>query len=41
MNATTVKCSLANQMTTTHHVRHVFMPIDKTIKNNLSHAAIC
>ena len=38
MNATTIKCLLANEMITTCHVRHIVMPIDDTIKNNLSHA---
>ena len=41
MNVTTVKCSLANKMITTCHVRHIFMLVNKTIKNNLSHATIC
>ena len=41
MNATTVKCLLANEMIMTCHVRHVFMPVDETIKNNLSHVTIC
>ena len=30
MNVTTVKCPLTNEMITTHHVRHIFMPIDQT-----------
>ena len=41
MNMTTIKCSLANEMITTHHVRHIFMPVDKTIKNYLSQTTIC
>ena len=46
MNATTVKCLLANEMTTTHHMRHIFTPVDETIKesfishNNLLNATI-
>ena len=32
MNVTTIKCLQANQMITTHHVRHIFMPIDQTIE---------
>ena len=32
MNVTTVKCLLANLMTMTCHMRHIFMPIDETIK---------
>ena len=41
MNVTAVKHSQANQMITTCHMRHMFMPIDETIKKNLSHATIC
>ena len=40
-NVTTIKCLQANKMIMTHHVRHIFMPINQTIKNNLSHATIC
>ena len=46
MNATTIKHLLDNQMTTTHHVRHIFTPINETIKklfsacNNLLNATI-
>ena len=46
MNATTVKCSLANKTITTHHMRHIFAPIDETIKkyfiscNNLLNVTI-
>ena len=32
MNATTVKYLLANETITTCHVRHIFMPINETIK---------
>ena len=32
MNVTTAKCLLANETIITHHVRHIFMPVDKTIK---------
>ena len=32
MNETTVKHLLANEITTTHHVRHIFMPIKETTK---------
>ena len=31
-NVTTVKHLLANEMSMTHHMRHIFMPIDETIK---------
>ena len=41
MNATTVKHLLANQITMTHHERHISTPINETIKNNLSHTTIC
>ena len=41
MNTTTVKHSQVSQTITTCHVRHIFMPIDQTIKNNLHHATIC
>ena len=41
MNATTIKHSLANEMTMTCHMRHIFVPIDETIKTNLSQATIC
>ena len=40
-NMTTVKCLLANEMTMTHHMRHIFMPLNKTLKNNLSQTTIC
>ena len=30
MNMTIVKCLQANEMITTCHVRHIFMPIDQT-----------
>ena len=45
MNATTVKCSLTNHMTTTHHMRHIFMLSKKLLKkfsscNNLLNATI-
>ena len=30
MNMTTVKCLQANEMITTCHMRHIFMPIDQT-----------
>ena len=32
MNVITIKHSLANEMITTHHVRHIFMLVDETIK---------
>ena len=32
MNMTMVKHLQANEMITTCHVRHIFMPIDQTIK---------
>ena len=35
MNVTTVKCSGANEIITTHHMRHIVMPIDQIIKNLL------
>ena len=41
MNATTIKCLQANQMIAAHHMRHIFMPVNQTIKNILSHATIC
>ena len=41
MNTTTMKHSLANKMITTHHVRHIFTPVNETIKNNLSHTTTC
>ena len=31
-NVTTVKWLCANEIIATHHVRHIFMPIDQTIK---------
>ena len=46
MNMTTIKCSQANEMITTHHVRHIFTPINQTNKelfiscNNLLNVAI-
>ena len=30
MNVTTIKCLSANEMIMTHHMRHIFMPIDQT-----------
>ena len=41
MNVTTIECLLANKMIMTCHIRHIFTPINETIKNNLSHATIC
>ena len=32
MNMSPVKCPSANEMITTHHVRHIFMPANQTIK---------
>ena len=32
MNVTTVKHSLANETITAHHMRHIFTPINETIK---------
>ena len=46
MNLTTVKCSQANQTIATHHMRHIFTPMDQTIKkyyiscNNLLYVTI-
>ena len=46
MNMTAIKCSLANEVITTNPVRHIFMPINKTIKkyfishNNLLNVTI-
>ena len=46
MNATTIKCLLANETITTHHVRHIFTPVDETVKkyffscNNLLNVTI-
>ena len=46
MNATTVKCSRANQVIVTCHIRQIFMPVDQTIKklfiscNNLLNVTI-
>ena len=42
MNVTTVKHLRANQTIMTCHMRHIFTPINQTIKYiNLSHATIC
>ena len=30
MNVTTVKCSQVNETITTHHMRHIFMPVNQT-----------
>ena len=40
-NVSTIKHLQANQMIATHHVRHIFMPVNQTFKNNLSHTTIC
>ena len=32
---------MSQQIIMTHDVRRIFMPVDQTIKNNLSHATIC
>ena len=32
MNMTTIKCLFANEMITICHVRHIFAPVDETIK---------
>ena len=41
MNVNTVKCLQANEMITTCHMRHIFMPINQTNRNYSSHATIC
>ena len=41
MNAPTTKHLLANETIMTCHVRHIFTPVNETIKNNLSHTTTC
>ena len=41
MNATTIKHSQANNTIVTHHIRHIFMPVNQTNKNILFHATTC
>ena len=44
MNVIHVRHLQANETSrhiVTHHVRHIFTPVNQTIKNNLPHITLC
>ena len=44
MNTIAVRCLQAketSQHIVTCYIRHIFMPVDETIKNNFPHVTIC